>query len=202
RLAQSFRDRNLHGRVKRERALLAGGLDHGLAQRGRLRRGSRERLGKDGAGRQHRRCLEHVASGKLAISHVRSYCVQIIGACITGERRANKLQRFVRSARSAPADVRIYTILVARGGTSSSCRYCCKTILRLRVRDIRNADSKNPLDLVLLLRAKRPWPSFATISAKTGLTQCSERRLELIISAFAACASQIAEYTRSCMATS
>jgi hypothetical protein len=59
-------------RVERERTLLVGGLDHGRTQRGRLRRGRRERLGKDGAGRQHRRCPEHVASGKLAISHVRS----------------------------------------------------------------------------------------------------------------------------------
>jgi hypothetical protein len=72
RLAQPFREWNFHRRVERERTLLVGGLDHGRTQRGRLRRGRRERLGKDGAGRQHRRCPEHVASGKLAISHVRS----------------------------------------------------------------------------------------------------------------------------------
>ena len=71
RLPQSFRDRNFHRRVERERTLLAGGLDQGRTQRGWLRRGRRERFGKDGAGRQHRRCREHVASGKLAISHVR-----------------------------------------------------------------------------------------------------------------------------------
>src|SRR6476646_7430849 len=72
RLAQPFREWNFHPRVERVRTLLVGGLDHGRTQRSRLRRGRRERLGKDGAGRQHRRCPEHVASGKLALSHVRS----------------------------------------------------------------------------------------------------------------------------------
>src|SRR5262245_29476778 len=70
RLAELFRDRNRHSGVERDHALLPGGLDHGRTQRGRLRRGRRERLGKDGAGRKQRRCPEHVASGKLAISHV------------------------------------------------------------------------------------------------------------------------------------
>src|SRR5262249_9819144 len=72
RLAEVFCDRNRHSSVERDHALLPGGLDHGRTQRGRLRRGRRERLGKDGAGRHHRRYLKQVASGKLAISHVRS----------------------------------------------------------------------------------------------------------------------------------
>src|SRR5262245_35666504 len=71
-LAQPFREWKFHRRVERERTLLVGGLDHERTQRGRLRRGRRERLSKDGTGCQRRRCPEHVASGKLAISHVRS----------------------------------------------------------------------------------------------------------------------------------
>src|SRR5262249_45572624 len=72
-LAKPFREWKFNRRVERERTLLAGGLDHGRTQRGWLRRGRRERFGKDDAGRQHRRCLEHVASGKLFVSHVQSY---------------------------------------------------------------------------------------------------------------------------------
>src|SRR5262249_1152617 len=73
RLAQPFRYWNVHRRVERGRPLLAGGLDHGRTQRGWLRRGRCEGFGKDGARRQHRRCPEYVASGKLVVSHVRSH---------------------------------------------------------------------------------------------------------------------------------
>jgi hypothetical protein len=50
RIAQSFRNRNLHGRVERKCAFLAGGLDHSWAQWSRLRRGCAERLGIDSTG--------------------------------------------------------------------------------------------------------------------------------------------------------
>ncbi len=52
RLAKVFRGRNLHGGVERDHALLLGGLDHGGADQGWLRRRGLERLWKNGAGRQ------------------------------------------------------------------------------------------------------------------------------------------------------
>ena len=67
RLAEVFRDRNLHGCVEFDHALLLGGVDQRRADHRRLRRGGLERLCKDGAGRQHCRCSEYVASGKLPI---------------------------------------------------------------------------------------------------------------------------------------
>src|SRR5262245_61128315 len=69
RLAQSFCDRNRHSGVECDRALLSGGLNHGRANWSWLRRGGLERLWEDGANRQRRPCLEHVAFGKLPISH-------------------------------------------------------------------------------------------------------------------------------------
>jgi hypothetical protein len=69
RLAEVFRDRNRHGGVERDHALLPSGLNHGRADRDWLRRAGLERLWKDGANSQRRRCLEHVASGKPPISH-------------------------------------------------------------------------------------------------------------------------------------
>jgi hypothetical protein len=69
RLAEFFRDRNLHSGVERDHGFLPGGLDHGRADGNWLRRSGLERLWKDGANGQHRRCLEHVASAKLPISH-------------------------------------------------------------------------------------------------------------------------------------
>jgi hypothetical protein len=69
RLAEVFRDWNRHSGIERNHALPPGGLDHGRADRGWLRRRRVEGLWKDRGGRQYRRCLKHVASGKLSISH-------------------------------------------------------------------------------------------------------------------------------------
>ncbi len=126
RLAQPFREWKFHRRVERERTLLAGGLDHGRTQRGGLRRGRRERLGKDGAGRQHRRCLEHVASGKPAISHVRS-CRLWIGCERTFDHvhHAGNSATTPRATLNAEKDTTPVTTLqgcwhpIARGGPTS-----------------------------------------------------------------------------------
>src|SRR5271154_4175689 len=54
RLPEAFRERNLHSGVERDHALLAGGLDHGLADRRRSRPGGLERRWKDDAGGEGR----------------------------------------------------------------------------------------------------------------------------------------------------
>src|SRR5438128_5743091 len=69
RLAQPFREWNFHRRVERERTLLAGGLDHGRADRGWLWRRTLERLRKNSAKCHSHRCVEHITSRKLPISH-------------------------------------------------------------------------------------------------------------------------------------
>jgi hypothetical protein len=54
RLLEAFRERNLHSGVERDHVFLAGGLNHGLADRRRSGPGGFERRWKDDAGGEGR----------------------------------------------------------------------------------------------------------------------------------------------------
>ena len=68
-LAEGFCGRNCHSSVERDHAFLPSSLDHGRADRGWLWRRTLERLRKNSAKCHSHRCVEHITSRKLPISH-------------------------------------------------------------------------------------------------------------------------------------